>query len=167
MPTFTFAKPIEDVEEPILLEEDWYRARIATSPTIAPNKAKQADPESEKAGDNLEVSLRLVEGEADGRRFKLYLPWASLEDEDKYDGIGMKVSDAKMERIADFTVKFGGVVEGTDIVLEENMEGYVYVTRGLDQQGQRMINNVDPFAGFKSVEDLETESSGPTSEDLE
>jgi len=157
MPTFTFSKPIEDVEEPILLEEDWQRAKIAAPPAIAPNKAKQADPESEKAGDNLEIALCLLEGEANGRRFKLYLPWPSLADEGKYDGIGMKVSDAKMERIADFTVKFGGIVEGTDVMLEENMEGYVYVTRGLDQQGQRMINSVDPFAGFKSVEELETE----------
>jgi hypothetical protein len=166
MPTFTFVKPIEDVEEPILLEEDWYLSTIKTTPTIAPNKAKQADPESEKAGDNLEIALALVGGEAEGRRFKLYLPWPSLEDEDKYDGIGMKVSDAKMERIADFTTKFGGVSEGTDILLEENMQGYVYVTRGLDQQGQRMINNVDPFAGFKSVEELETEGSdAPVNED--
>ncbi len=158
MPTFSFAKPIEDVEEPILLEEDWYRARIVTVPEIKPNKKKQADPEQEGAGDNLEISLMLLGGEAEGRRFKLWLPWPSLADEDLYDGRGMKVSDAKMERIADFTVKFGGVSDGTDIVLEENMEGYVFVTRGLDQQGSTVINNVDTFASFKSVEDLEEDS---------
>jgi len=156
MPTFTFHKPIEDVEEPVALAEDWYRARIVKAPTIEPNKKKQEDPSQEGAGDNLIVSLALVGGEAAGRRFKLYLPWPSMEDEDLYDGIGMKVSDAKMERIADFTVKFGGVSDGTDVMLEEGMEGFVYVTRGLDQSGQRMINSVDPFAGFKSVEDLET-----------
>jgi len=155
MPTFSFAKPIEDVEEPVLLEEGWYRAAIKTTPTIEPNKAKKANPEDEKAGDNLVIAIGLTEGEASGRRFKLFLPWPSLEDEDKYDGIGMKVSDAKMQRIADFTTKFGGVSDGTDIMLEENMEGYVYVTKGLDQQGQRIINNVDPFAGFQSVEDIE------------
>ncbi len=159
MPTFSFAKPIEDVEEPILLEEDWYRARIAGQPAIAPNKKKQADPEQEGAGDNLEVSIALAGGEAEGRRFRLWLPWPSLEDEDSYDGRGMKKSDAKMERIADFTVKFGGVSEGTDIMLEENMEGYVYVIRGLDQQGEKMINSVDTFAGFKSVEDLEQDAA--------
>ena len=155
MPTFSFAKPIEDVEEPVLLEEGWYRAAIKTTPTIEPNKAKKENPENEKAGDNLVIAIGLSEGEATGRRFKLFLPWPSLEDEDKYDGIGMKVSDAKMERIADFTTKFGGVSDGTDIMLEENMEGYVYVTKGLDQQGQRIINSVDPFAGFQSVEDIE------------
>jgi len=164
MPTFTFAKPIEDVEEPILLEEDWYLSIIKAPPVIAPNKAKQADAESEKAGDNLEIAIALQGGEAEGRRFKLYLPWPSLEDEDKYDGIGMKVSDAKMERIADFTVKFGGISDGTDIMLEENMRGYVYVTQGLDQQGQRMINSVDPFAGFKSVEDLEQDAESALTE---
>lgn len=157
MPTFSFAKPIEDVEEPILLEEGWYRATIKIPPTIEPNKAKQADPNSEKAGDNLVIPIGLTEGEASGRRFKLFLPWPSLEDEDSYDGIGMKVSDAKMERIAEFTVKFGGVSDGTDIMLEENMEGYVYVTRGLDQQGQRIINSVDPFAGFQSVEEASSQ----------
>ena len=155
MPTFSFAKPIEDVEEPVLLEEGWYRAAIKATPTIEPNKAKKENPEAEKAGDNLVIAIGLTEGEAAGRRFKLFLPWPSLEDEDKYDGIGMKVSDAKMQRIADFTTKFGGVSDGTDIMLEENMEGYVYVTKGLDQQGQRIINNVDPFAGFQSVEDIE------------
>ena len=155
MPTFTFQKPVEDIEEPILLDEDWYRARIAKAPTIEPNKKKQDDPNQEGAGDNLIISLSLIGQEADGRRFKLYLPWPSVEDEDKYDGIGMKVSDAKMERIADFTVKFGGISEGTDVVLEEGMEGFVYVTQGLDQAGQRVINSVDPFAGFKSTEDAE------------
>ena len=155
MPTFSFAKPIEDVEEPILLEEDWYRARISAPPVIAPNKKKVADAEQDGAGDNLEVNLQLQGGEAQGRGMKIWLPWPSLADEDEYDGRGMKKSDAKMERIADFTVKFGGVSDGTDIVLEENMEGYVYVTRGLDQQGEKMINNIDTFAGFKSVEDLE------------
>ena len=158
MPTFSFQKPIEDVEEPILLEEDWYRARIAKTPTIEPNKKKQEDPNQEGAGDNLNVSLSLRGGEAEGRRFKLYLPWPSLADENEYDGIGMKKSDVKMERIADFTVKFGGISEGTDVVLEENMEGFVYVTRGLDQSSQRMINSVNPFAGFKSVEDSDGES---------
>jgi len=156
MPTFSFNKPIEDVEEPILLEEDWYRARIMAPPAIEPNKKKQADPEQDGAGDNLVISLMLLENEANGRRFKLWLQWPSLADEDSYDGRGMKKSDAKMETIADFTTKFGGVSDGTDIMLEENMEGYVYVTRGLDQQGQSMINNVDPFAGFKSTEDLES-----------
>lgn len=160
MPTFSFTKPIEDVEEPILLEEDWYLSVIKAPPELAPNNAKKADPEDEKAGDNLVIALALKGGEAEGRRFKLFLPWPSLADEDKYDGIGMKVSDAKMERIADFTTKFGGISEGTDIMLEENMQGYIYVTRGLDQQGQRMINSVDPFAGFKSVEELETEDTG-------
>ena len=156
MPTFTFAKPIEDVEEPILLEEGWERARIVVIPTIEPNNKKKADPEQDGAGDNLVVSVMLTEGDANGRRFKLFLPWPGPGDEDKYDGIGKKVSDGKMERIADFTIKFGGVSEGTDIMLEENMEGYVYVTQGLDQQGQNMINQVDTFgAGFQSIEEME------------
>jgi len=155
MPTFTFQKPIEDVEEPVVMEEDWYRTRIAKAPTIEPNKKKQDDPNQEGAGDNLVVSLAVVGEAGTGRRFKLYLPWPSLADEDLYDGIGMKVSDAKMERIADFTVKFGGISDGTDIMLEEGMEGFVYITRGLDQSGQRMVNSVDPFAGFKSLEDID------------
>lgn len=158
MPTFSFAKPIEDIEEPILLEEDWYRARITGQPAIAPNKKKQSDPEQEGAGDNLEISLQLQGGEAQGRGMKIWLAWPSLADEDQYDGRGMKKSDAKMERIADFTTKFGGVSDGTDIMLEENMEGYVYVVRGLDQQGENMINSIDSFANFKSVEDLEQDT---------
>lgn len=161
MPTFTFQKPIEDVEEPILLEEGWERARIVVIPTIEPNNKKKADPEQDGAGDNLVVSVMLTEGDANGRRFKLHLPWPGPGDEDKYDGIGKKVSDGKMERIADFTIKFGGVSEGTDIVLEENMEGYIYITQGLDQQGQDIINQVDTFgAGFQSIEEMEAVATG-------
>jgi len=160
MPTFTFQKPIEDVEEPILLEEGWERARIAGAPVLEPNKAKKANPEDEKAGDNLVIPIALTQGDADGRRFKIFLPWPAPGDDEKYDGIGKKVGDAKMERIADFTIKFGGVSEGTDIMLEENMEGYVYVTQGLDQQGQNIINQIDTFgAGFQSVEEMETEGA--------
>ena len=161
MPTFSFQKPIDEIEEAVVLEEDWYHTRIAKTPTIEPNKKKQTDPNQDGAGDNLIVSLAVVGLVGTGRRFKLYLPWPSAADEDLYDGIGMKVSDAKMERIADFTVKFGGISDGTDIMLEEGMEGFVYVTRGLDQSGQRITNSVDPFAGFKSVEDSTEEVGFP------
>jgi len=161
MPTFSFAKPIEDVEEPILLEEGWCRAKIVAPPAIAPNKKKVADPESEGAGDNLEVSLMLLGADAEGRRLKIWLPWPSLQDEDSYDGRGMKKSDAKMERIAEFTVKFGGVSDGTDIMLEENMEGFVYIVQTLDQQGEKIINNIDTFAGFRSVEEFEEDEAPP------
>ena len=63
MPTFTFQKPIEDVEEPILLDEGWYRGRIVVIPTIEPNKKKKADAAQDGAGDNLVISVMLVEGD--------------------------------------------------------------------------------------------------------
>ena len=164
MPTFTFSKPIDDIEEPQLLEEDWYLAEISATPTLEKNKKMEDDPNQEGAGYNLVVKVKLIEGEALNRRFNLYLPWPSVADEDAYDGVGMKVSDAKMQRIANFTTKFGGIADGTDVVLEEGMRGYLYVLTELAQDGQTMRNNVDTFrAGFKSVEDLlEEEESAPS-----
>ena len=169
MTTFSFHKPIEDIEEPVLLEEDWYKARISKSPSIEPNKAMKESSENEKAGHNLVISLRLtgntLEG-ADGRMFTLYPPWPSEKDETLYDGRGMKLSDAKIQRIAGIVDGFGGLVDGTDIMLEEGMEGFVYITRGLDQQGQEMQNNIDLFSGVRKVEELEGEiERGPLEED--
>ena len=159
MPTFTFPKPIEEIEEPILLEEDWFKSRICAPPSIEPNNAMKTDPNSEKAGHNLVIPVILtgndVEG-ADGRRFTLYPPWPSEKDEGLYDGRGMKLSDAKMERIAGIVGGFGGLVEGTDVMLEEGMEGYVFVNREMDKQGQNIVNNVDLFSGVKSVEEIES-----------
>ena len=42
----------DEIEEAVVLEEDWYHTRIAKAPTIEPNKKKQTDPNQDGAGDN-------------------------------------------------------------------------------------------------------------------
>ena len=149
MPTFTFPKPVEDIEEPVLLEEDWYLGEICGPPEQKKNKAMQDDPSSEKAGFNLVVPVKLLEDLAAGRRFTLYFPWPKEADARTYTTSGQTWLDKKMTDISQFAEAFGGSVEGTDVILQEGLRGYVYVNQGLDQSGQNIQNNVDIFAGFK------------------
>lgn len=161
MPTFSFPKPIEDVEEPILLDEDWYNCRIYKKPEIKANKAMREDPQSENAGKNLEIAVKLTGNAAEGsegRMFILYVPWPSEKDEGKYDIRGMKLVDAKMQRIAEITEGFGGVIDGTDFILEENMEGFIFVNRQVSIETGELINGVHLFSGVKSVAEMETET---------
>jgi len=150
MPTFTFPKPVEDIEEPVLLEEDWYLGEICGKPEIKPNKAMQDDPQSEKAGHNLVVPVKLLEDLATGRRFTLYFPWPREGDERAYTTSGQSWLDKKMTDISQFAESFGGSVEGTDVLIQEGLRGYVYVNQGLDMSGQNIQNSVDIFAGFKA-----------------
>lgn len=151
MGTFTFTKSVDDIEEPKLLEEDWYLGEIVQDPELAPNKKMQEDPNQDGAGHNLVIPVKLLEGEALGRRFTLYLGWPNLNDEKVYTSGGQKVSDRKMQNVVDFTEAFGGSVEGTDVQLVGGLRGYIYVNQGLDMSGQKIQNNVDIFAGFKSA----------------
>lgn len=150
MSTFSFPKPVEDIEEPVLLEEDWYLCEIAGKPEKRTNRAE--------TGQNLVIPIRLtgnnVEG-ANGRRYTLYPPWPSDADESQYDGRGMKLSDAKIQRIAGIVEGFGGVVDGTDIMLEEGMQGYVRIVQAMDQAGENIVNNVDLFSGVKNPQAVE------------
>jgi len=41
------------------------------------------------------------------------------------------------------------------------MEGFVYIVQTLDQQGEKIINSIDTFAGFRSVEEFEEDEAPP------
>ncbi len=118
MPTFGFNKPIDDIEDPVLLPEDWYTFRVSKDPTIEDNKkAKDGLSGEEGAGKNLVVKLTTVsdDPEFNGRMLTIWLPYPSEHDESQYDGIGQKKSDAKMQRIIGFVEAFGGRVGVDDL----------------------------------------------------
>ena len=61
MTTMTFSKAVDELSEPVLLEENWYLATVTAEPEIKPNKKKK-DGKSYKdgAGDNLIVPIKLL-----------------------------------------------------------------------------------------------------------
>lgn len=148
MSTFKFKKDISEIEDPVLLEEGWYLTRISKPPEIAQNK--------DKTGENLVIRVRTIVEEDDtasNRMLTMWLPMPKDEDEEEYDGRGQKISDAKMNRIAEFVEKFGGDVEGDEFVINEGMRGFVYVVQQLDQAGNDLVNGINSFSGFRSEEE--------------
>jgi len=154
----TFTKTVDDIEEPELMEEDWYKARVVTDPVIEDNKAAKAGlPPEDGAGKNYIVKFKLEhkEPKINGRRFTAWLPYPVPEDEDKYDGMGNKVYDKKMGRIMALAdCAQGSVLDGKTATVMPNSLVMVYVTRGLDMNGENIINSIDAFRDppFKRVE---------------
>lgn len=154
MSTFEFSKDVDDIEEPLLLPEDWYTVQIFKEPEILPNNKMKVDPEQEGAGHNLVVKLKTTdqEPEFNGRVLTVWLPWPGPNDEEIYTGKGQKQSDAKMERVVEFALAFGGEVDGKKISLATGLEGSCYIVQGLDQAGKDVINSIDTFSGFRSID---------------
>lgn len=166
MTTFKFHKDINEVEEPILLPADWYDFEIADEPNLAPNATlfdvigESTDPEvienalnsDPKAGYNLVIPL-VVESPEDiynGRKFRVWLPWPSEQDENRWDAKGQKVADGKMTRLAAFADAFGGSVDGDEIDLRKGLKGCLYVKQEKNPKSGEIGNSIDWFAGFKS-----------------
>ena len=162
MTTLRFAKPIDGIEEPTLLPEDWYVLQVVKPPKVEDNdKKKKGLSYDQGAGQNLVISLRTISDipEYSGRAFTLWLPYPSEEDLTNYDGGGMLKYDRKMERIAEFADKATGCsAEGEEVTILPNAMIGIYITQGLDQQGQKLINNLDWFQGFMRAEDIGQDS---------
>lgn len=155
MGTFGFDKEVEQIEEPTLMLEDWYVARVVEEPKKLPNKKKMAKLSyKEGAGDNLVIKLAVEHPQAEfnGRRFTLWLPFPDKEDLNHYDSRGMRVYDAKLERIASFSRACGHVASGSTLDINAGDKLKIYVNVSLDQTGQKMVNNLDSFGGFQPVD---------------
>jgi len=149
MTTMKFTKAIDEIEEPEALQEGWYKAQVTIDPLIEPNKKKKAGAAyADGGGDNLVVKVKLVApgDPGDGRVFTIWFPFPSEEDESEYDGIGMLKYDAKMQKIVGFAEAASGCsVDGDEITILANATVGVYVSIGLDQQGDKMINSIEHF----------------------
>ena len=148
MTTLTMKKSVDEIEQPEPIQEDWYMAIVTKAPEIKPNKKKQNGLSYEEgAGDNLIIPLRIVsDDDADGRSFTLYLPYPEDKDDEKFNPIGMKIYDAKMERIVAFAeAATGCVVDENEITILPNAQVGVYVQVEMDQQGENLINSIEWF----------------------
>lgn len=169
MATFGFRKTRDDIEEGTPMPEDWYSFEIAKEVEVKPNNAlKQATNGSEdeaeldaamkmdeKCGLNMVIPLVCIDEneEYKGRRLTLYLQYPSEYDEDRYDGVGQKKYDSKLQTIMDFTEAFGGDIDGEQVTLMKGMKGQCYVTIGLNPKSGKQTNQVDQFSGFKPLGD--------------
>lgn len=169
MPTFKFRKNVDEVEEPELMPVDWYPVELYEDPTLEANatlrdavddlkdtKAVDAALKAdEKAGFNMILRLA-VESEDprfDGRKLRLWLPYPSEYDLERYDSRGMLVYDAKMERIIKFAEKFGSGPEGDEVDIYAGMKGRVYIEQRRSQNREGLENAISMFAGFKSYDE--------------
>ena len=147
MATFKLPKNVEDIQEPELLPEDWYRLRISTEPKAELNKAK--------TGSNIVLEFRVVSDnpEYNGRGFKKWLSLPSTADEQKTTAMGGTVADFKSKMIAAFVSAFNGEeVTGDEINLDQGMEAMFYVVTQLSQDQSREINALDDKNAPRPVE---------------
>ena len=155
MTVFTLPKDVDDIEEAVLLPEDFYNCVIVKEPVLKPNKKMEVGlSEEEGAGYNLIIVLKTESDDPEfaGRWFTLYFGWPTLADENKRDMRGSKISDKKMGDIIKFTLAFGGSVEGLDVILSENLRGQGYVLQEIDSRSGTLVNSISPFGEFKAIE---------------
>ena len=156
MAEFEFLKDMDDIEEPVLLSEDWYTVRVVDQPELKKNAAaRDGKAYEDGAGMNLEIPVRVVSEipEENGRRFRLYIPYPVEEDLQHYDARGQLKYDAKLERLKNFCESFTKChIEGNKISIAVGAEGKIYITQSMDQQGTQMTNSFDLFSGFKRVD---------------
>lgn len=174
MTTFSFQKPIEDIEDAVLLDTGWYPARVAKEPRTSPNeklrdavgddaspkemeKACEAD---EKRGFTSFIDLVVMspDPEMNGRQLTIMLPFPSNADMKRRDRDGKVVYDAKMERFGEiYSAATGEEAEGNEITINVGMELQVYVKQQNKRGGKTLENRVDIFAGFRGIGEEEAD----------
>lgn len=189
MPTFKFKKKVEDIEEPKLLDTDWYLHRVSKEVRIMPNEALRnivgdkasekamqkacIEDKNEKAGFTMFVNCEIVSPDPDfnGRESTIMLPYPSDADLERRDRKGMIKYDAKMELIASLIEAAGGSVDGEEAEgLQVGATFQAYVKQQRQRNKEALENRVDIFAGFKgadeSVEELGEEGFDSTDFDV-
>lgn len=153
--TFNVGIGKDDIEEGILLPEDWYTMQILTEPKQDKNSAwkdagenlgfEEASELNEKAGENIIVHLNVISDipEYNGRRFTKWLPLINPNDEGKFMNDGQKKADWKAQVIHTWVEAFGGLSEGTEVSLSEGQKALVYVIQEEDnREGGKFINSI-------------------------
>lgn len=146
MATFNVGIGKDDIQEGVLLPEDWYTMEIVEEPFEDKNSHWKAAGESlsfkdasqinEKTGKNIVIRLT-VESEApefQGRRFTKWLPLPNPADEGKYMSDGQPKADWKAKTIHTWVEAFGGLSEGKEVSLGKGQKAFVYVLQEPDNR---------------------------------
>jgi len=160
MATFNVGIGEEDIQEPILMPEDWYVMEINKEPYEDKNKAwkdageslnlEEASKINEKAGKNIVLQLKVVSDvpEYAGRVMTKWLSLPNPNDEGQYMNNGQPKADWKASVIFTWAKAFGGMTEGEEVSFGIGQKALVYIIQGADMDGEGLVNeismNVDP-----------------------
>lgn len=160
MATFNVGIGKDDIQEPVLLAEDWYTMEISKDPYEAKNSAwndagdklslDEAFAINEKAGKNIVINLKIISDipEAHGRTFTKWLSLPNKFDEGRYMNDGQPRADWKADIIHKWAEAFGAGSEGAEATLNEGAKALVYITVEKDRNSEKDVNvismNVDP-----------------------
>ena len=158
--TFNVGIGKEDIQEPVLLAEDWYQAEITREPYEDKNAAWKTAGEdleideaysiNEKVGKNIVINTKLISDipEAHGRTFTKWLPLPNKFDEGQYMNDGQPRPDWKADIIHKWAEAFGGGSDGAEASLGKGQKAMIYIVVGKDMDEETDINqismNVDP-----------------------
>ena len=149
MPVFSTGKNFDDIQEAVLMPEDWYLMEITKDPEQLPNKVmKESGADAEKAGFNIVVKMKSIseDPEHNGRPFTIWLSLPNPTDEGEFVG-GQPKEDWKLEQIAKVTAAFNGIeewktMEGDEVRLDKGMRAKFYVSQAVGLDGQTMRNEI-------------------------
>ena len=171
MPTFEFKDPIESIEEPELLPNDWTPVEILEEPTIGPNGALrealeeagidfETAPEDqiediigtvEKAGLTMTVRCGVISPNPkyDGRKLPLWMSWPSGKDEGLFTQSGQKKSHWKMAQLTALSAACGNKPKGKKIPINEGDKFSCLINVRNNFQSGEKENFIDGMAGYK------------------
>jgi len=161
--TFNVGKGKDDIQEGILLPEDWYTAEISKEPYEDKNGAWKEVGEglsladafklNERCGSNILLNLRVKtdDPETDGRSLTKWLPLPNEFDEGRFMNDGQPRADWKAGIIHKWVEAFGGNQDGAEVSFAEGQKALIYVVEEVDRlDNSKRVNaismNVDPRA---------------------
>jgi len=166
MATFNLGKERDDLQEPILMPEDWYTFEITQD--VAQEKNAKWKDGGEKlpaknilgAGENLVIRGRIVsdEPEYNGRSFTKWLALPNPSDEEEFMNNGQPKGDWKLEQIYKWVEAFAGTAEGSEVSLAKTMKAQIYITQEDDRNNPgELVNTIGfvdprPLGGNSSLD---------------
>ena len=163
MATFNVGIGKDDIQEGVLLPEDWYTMELSRDPYEDKNSHWKEAGEglslddaikiNPKCGKNIIVHLKVISEipEYNGRAMTKWLSLPHKYDEGQHMNDGQPKADWKASVIHKWVEAFGGLSEGAEVSFAEGQKALVYVITEKDRQDeQKLINaismNVDPRA---------------------
>ena len=175
MATFNVGIGKDDIQEGVLLPEDWYTCEISREPYEDKNSAwktagenlplEEAAKSNPKVGKNIVVNLKVVSEtpDHDGRGITKWLPLPNALDEGLYMNDGQEKAHWKAETVHKWVEAFGGASEGAEVSLAEGQKALVYIVVGKDQSGEEDQNAVSMNVAPRSL----TAGTGPLGDEGE
>lgn len=147
MGTYNVGIGKNDIQEAVLLPEDWYVMEIVKDSKDKNRAWKDAGEHlpileagriNKKAGENIVLKLKVISDipEFNNRRLTKYLPLPNDLDTGEFTGRGIPKADDKAEVIYAWVEAFCGLVEGSEASFSPGQKALVYILQGQDLEGK-------------------------------